>query len=423
MYLKSLNIVGFKTFVDETEVVFDPGFTAVVGPNGSGKSNIVDAIKWVLGEKSAKNIRGDKMEDVIFHGSESREPAGFAEVSVHLDNSKKIFNIDFPVVKITRRLYPDLNNEYFINNSRSLRKDVEKLLLDTGVGKASYSIMEQGKVESILNSKPEERRAIFDEAAGISRFKMDRQETEKKLEYTRQNLLRIMDIMSSMEKELELKERQAERAKKYFQLKNEMAEADKNIRYLKLKSLKNREKKVTSELDEMKKKNDEIMQKMSEDAKLIEQYELKRYELERKISEIDRQLLDFLSQKEILKEKVENNKKIIEDYDLRVKDQKEALEQDKNKLSTFESELNTLNESIASLEENTKLTENTIKSFLIKRQELEKDLEDIQADKDSCESKILLNDKSHMDLRETVKELIVSLINQIETKKLESEKK
>lgn len=145
------------------------------------------------------------MEDVIFHGSETRDPAGFSEVAVHLDNSNKTFAIDFPTVKITRRLYPDLTNEYYINNARVLRKDVEKLLMDTGIGKASYSIMEQGRVEAILNAKPEDRRAIFDEAAGISRFKMDRAETEKKLDMTTQNLLRISDIMSSMEKELDLK--------------------------------------------------------------------------------------------------------------------------------------------------------------------------------------------------------------------------
>jgi chromosome segregation protein len=422
MYLKSLNIVGFKTFVDETEIQFDPGFTAVVGPNGSGKSNIVDAIKWVLGEKSAKNIRGDKMEDVIFHGSESREPAGFAEVSINLDNTNKVFNIDFPTIKITRRIYPDLNNEYFINNSRALRKDVEKLLLDTGVGKASYSIMEQGKVEAILNSKPEDRRAIFDEAAGVSRFKMDRQETEKKLEYTKQNLLRISDIMGSMEKELELKEKQAERAKKYFQLKNDLSETDKNIRYLKLKGLKNKEKKANIELEEIRKKNDEIMLKMSEDAKLIEKYELDRYEIERKITEIDKQLMDFLSQKEILREKVENNKKIIIDYNHRISEQRESLELSKNKQSQFDSEISQLAETICTLEENARFTQESVNTFLEKRKELEIDSEEIQRDIQYCENTIQENDKLHLNLRENVKELIVSLINQIEAKKLESEK-
>lgn len=183
MYLKSLNIVGFKTFADETEILLDPGFTAVVGPNGSGKSNIVDAVKWVFGEKSAKGLRGDKMDDVIFHGSEARKSAGYAEVSVVFDNSSRLIKMDYPSVKMTRRLYLDGNNEYCINDSRVQRKDVEKLLMDTGIGKSSYSIMEQGKVDRILHSKPEERRLIFEEAAGISRFKLERQEALKRLSY------------------------------------------------------------------------------------------------------------------------------------------------------------------------------------------------------------------------------------------------
>ena len=164
MHLKSLNIVGFKTFADETDIPFDPGFTAVVGPNGCGKSNIVDSVKWVFGEKSAKGLRGEKMDDVIFHGSDARKPSGFAEVSILFDNSDHFFSVDFPNFKITRRLYPDGENEYYINDSRTTRKDVEKTLLDTGIGKSSYSIMEQGKVVQLLNSKPEERRAIFEEA-------------------------------------------------------------------------------------------------------------------------------------------------------------------------------------------------------------------------------------------------------------------
>ncbi|MCB1144677.1 MAG: AAA family ATPase [Leptospiraceae bacterium] len=421
MYLKSLNIVGFKTFADETELIFDPGFTAVVGPNGSGKSNIVDAIKWVLGEKSAKGLRGEKMDDVIFHGSESREPGGFAEVSVNLDNSGRIFNIDFPTVKITRRLYPDHTNEYFINNSRALRKDVEKMLLDTGVGKASYSIMEQGKVEAILNSKPEERRAIFDEAAGISRFKMDRLETEKKLEYTAQNLLRINDIMVGMEKELELKERQAEKAKKYFQLKNDLSEVDKNLRYLKWRSLQNRTKKVENELEEVQKRYESIMTRMNEDAKLIEEYETKKFENEQKITDIDKQLMDFLSQKEILKEKVEKNKSIISEFDVRIQEQLDALNQDLSRKERYESEVNSINDTIEGIRENLTGTISSIQKFEEKHKGLEEELETLQKEIVECETKITANDREHNSLRETVKEIVVSLINQIENKKRESE--
>ena len=417
MYLKSLNIVGFKTFADETELSFDPGFTAVVGPNGSGKSNIVDAVKWVLGEKSAKGLRGDKMEDVIFHGSESREAGGFAEVSLTLDNSKKIFHIDFPTVKITRRIYPDQSNEYFINNARSLRKDVEKLLMDTGVGKSSYSIMEQGKVDAILNSKPEERRAIFDEAAGISKFKSDRMETEKKLEYTAQNLLRISDIMSSMEKELELKERQAEKAKRYFELKNSLAETDKNLRYLKWRQIRNRQKKTETELEEVRKKNDDIMNRMSEDSRKLEELEQTRQEAERKISEIDRQLLDFLSQKDILKEKIEKNKSMIAEYVFRMEEQTKNLETDRAKLDRLENEKISLEDSIRSFQETEELTQGNINKQEQKKAALESELSDLQNRIQTYELTVREKEKSLIILRENVKEIVVNLIQQIESKK------
>ena len=414
-----MNIIGFKTFADETDLIFDPGFTAVVGPNGSGKSNIVDAIRWVLGEKSAKGLRGEKMDDVIFHGSETRDPAGFSEVSIHLDNSNKIFHIDFPTVKITRRLYPDLTNEYYINNSRSLRKDVEKLLMDTGVGKSSYSIMEQGKVDQILNSKPEDRRAIFDEAAGISRFKQDRIDTEKKLQYTSQNLLRISDIMSTMERELETKEKQAKRAEKYFGLKNDLTEVDKNLRYLKWKSLKNRQKKVEIELQEVSEKNQSIMKKMNDDARLLESFEEKKYEMERKIADIDRKLLDFLSQKEILREKIEKNKSIILEFDKRVVEESYSLENDLQKKEKYDGEKLSLEESLDQVLNGLEDTEKNIQILINRKQNLETELESLRRDSTQNEEFIKENDKNFFGLREELKDIIVSLINQIEERKKE----
>jgi chromosome segregation protein len=419
MYLKSMNIIGFKTFADETDLVFDPGFTAVVGPNGSGKSNIVDAIRWVLGEKSAKGLRGEKMDDVIFHGSETRDPAGFSEVSIHLDNSKQIFHIDFPTVKITRRLYPDLSNEYYINNTRALRKDVEKLLMDTGVGKSSYSIMEQGKVDQILNSKPEERRAIFDEAAGISRFKQDRVETEKKLQYTSQNLLRITDIMSTMDRELETKEKQAKRAEKYFQLKNDLTEVDKNLRYIKWKSLKNRQKKVESDLTELTLKNQTIMQRMNDDSRLLESYEEKKYEMERKIADIDRKLLDFLSQKEILREKIEKNKSILVEFEKRVGEETVGLEADLQKKERYDGEILNLQEALGQVLDGLEDTERNIQILVERKQTMENSMEDLRKDSLSKEELIRENDKNHFGMREDLKEIILSLINQIEERKKE----
>ena len=422
MYLKSMNIIGFKTFADETEILFDPGFTAVVGPNGSGKSNIVDAMKWVLGEKSAKGLRGEKMDDVIFHGSENREPSGFAEVTVTLDNSRKIFPIDFPTVKITRRVYPDMVNEYLINNVKSLRKDVEKLLLDTGVGKSSYSIMEQGRVEAILNSKPEDRRAIFDEAAGISRYKMDKLETEKKLDLTKQNLLRITDILSSMEKELDLKQRQAEKAKQYFELKTKLSEADKNLRYLKMRSLKNRSKKIESELEEIKIKNEDLLVKIKSETVLLEARESEKNELEHKISEIDKKLYDFFTKREVQKEKIDKNKSIIEEYIQRIDENKQALAEDRTRLEFSEIELNQFIEDKKNLLLLIADTQSLIEKAILERKILEEKIDSENQIIKSSGGNISENDKRHTILREKLKDSILSLINQIEEKKLEAEK-
>jgi chromosome segregation protein len=325
-------------------------------------------------------------------------------------------------VKITRRLFPDLTNEYFINNSRALRRDVEKLLMDTGVGKSAYSIMEQGRVESILNSKPEDRRAIFDEAAGISKFKYDRMETEKKLSYTAQNLLRISDIISSMEKELENKERQSIKAKKYFQYKNDLSEADKNIRYLKWKSIRTRLKKADAELDEVRRKNEEIQEKMSADAKLLEEYETVRYTVEQRIKDIDKQLVDFISRKEILKEKVDKNKSIIIEYENRILELKSSLEQDRIRQDRYEQEKSDLLVLIEATTDNARITEESIEKFIEKREILDRTLEDLQKEIVLSENKILENEKTHSKLREDLKEIVLSLINQIEAKKRESER-
>lgn len=421
MFLKSLNIVGFKTFADETEIIFDPGFTAVVGPNGSGKSNILDAMKWVLGERSAKGLRGDKMEDVIFHGSEDRKPAGFAGVTITFDNSARIFSVDFPTVSITRRLYPDMSNEYLINDSKAARKDVEKLLLDTGVGKSSYSVMEQGKVESLLNSKPDERRAIFDEAAGISKFKIERKETVKKLDMTKQNLLRIGDIMSSMEKELVTKEKQAERAKLYFNLKTELTETDKNQRYLKWKSLNKRLTKADGELTEIKAKNEEIMQRLSKESQEIEQQELKKYELEKKITEIDKKLLDFLSQKEILREKIDKNKSIMQEYSLRIEEEESNHEKDVQKQDKLQVEKEKVELEIDEIEKDINSTRNAIETLNNDRFEIEKSIEEELEAIDSYQNKLSDNDTEHVNYRENLKQIITSLIEQIEESKKTAE--
>ena len=200
MFLKSMEIFGFKSFAEKTPIVFEPGITVIVGPNGCGKSNVVDSIKWVLGEKQAKNIRGEKMEDIIFTGTESRKPLSLAEVSITIDNTNRVLSLDSDAVTVTRRVFRDGESEYLINKSPVRLKDVEKLFMDTGIGKSAYSVMEQGKMDLILSTKAEDRRYIFEEAAGISKFKMQKRESLKKLEDTGANIERINDVIHEIER-------------------------------------------------------------------------------------------------------------------------------------------------------------------------------------------------------------------------------
>lgn len=217
---------GFKSFVDKTVLEFDKGITAVVGPNGSGKSNISDAARWVLGEQSPKSLRGSKMEDVIFAGTQSRKPVGMAEVSLVMDNEDGVLHIEYSEVKITRKLYRSGESEYYINGAPCRLKDIHLLFADTGIGKDGYSIIGQGKVDQVLNSKSEDRRNIFEDASGIMKYRMQKQESERKLAQTEQNLLRINDIINVLGSQIKPLERQSVTAKKYLDLKYELRDIE-----------------------------------------------------------------------------------------------------------------------------------------------------------------------------------------------------
>ncbi|MCR4434409.1 MAG: chromosome segregation protein SMC [Clostridiales bacterium] len=229
MYLKRLEIQGFKSFAEKLSLDFNPGITSIVGPNGSGKSNIADAVRWVLGEQSVKTLRGSKMEDVIFAGTEYRKPMGFAEVSLTIDNTDSTLPVAFSEVTVTRRVYRSGESEYFINKMSCRLKDINELFLDTGIGKDGYSIIGQGRVDEILSSKSEDRRNIFEEASGIMKYKLRKLEAEKKLEMTRQNLLRINDIIGELENQLEPLRQQSETAKRFLALRDELKELEINV--------------------------------------------------------------------------------------------------------------------------------------------------------------------------------------------------
>ncbi|MBU4399115.1 MAG: AAA family ATPase, partial [Planctomycetes bacterium] len=222
--LKALDIVGFKSFADRTRFEFPPGITVVVGPNGSGKSNIVDAIKWVLGEQSVKSLRGREMADVIFNGSGSRRAINTAEITLTLDNSKRLLAVDTPEVHITRRVYRSGEGEYLINRNPARLRDIRDLLSGTGMGTQAYSVIEQGKVDVLLQSSPRDRRIIFEEAAGISRFKMRKIEALRRLERVEQNLLRLSDIVDEVENRLRSVRAQAGKARRYREYTNRLQE-------------------------------------------------------------------------------------------------------------------------------------------------------------------------------------------------------
>lgn len=226
MKLKRLEMEGFKSFCDKTVLEFHDGITAIVGPNGTGKSNILDSIRWVLGEQSAKALRGQEMADVIFHGAAGRRASGMAEVSLTFSDCETVLGTDYHEVQITRRVFRDGVSEYAINGANCRLKDIQRLFLDTGIGRAAYSIMEQGKIDQILSSRPEDRRAIFEEAAGVMRFKVQKREAERKLEGTEANLLRLADILREVRRQMGSLQRQAGKARRYREIFDKLKKMD-----------------------------------------------------------------------------------------------------------------------------------------------------------------------------------------------------
>lgn len=226
MYLKSLEVHGFKSFANKLVFEFHDGITAIVGPNGSGKSNVADAVRWVLGEQSAKQLRGAKMEDIIFAGTQMRKPQGFAYVAITISNEDHQLKVPYEEVKIARRVYRSGESEYLLNGASCRLRDIQELLFDTGIGKEGYSIIGQGQIDKILSGKPEDRRELFDEAAGIVKFKKRKNIAEKNLEEERQNLIRIEDILSELEKQVEPLEKQSEKAKEYLSYRDELRNLD-----------------------------------------------------------------------------------------------------------------------------------------------------------------------------------------------------
>lgn len=347
MYLKRLDLQGFKSFADKIYLDFNGGITSVVGPNGSGKSNIADAIRWVLGEQSIKTLRGSKMEDVIFAGTEHRKPLGFAEVSITIDNSDSSLPIAYGEVTITRRIFRSGESEYLINKASCRLKDITELFLDTGIGKDGYSVIGQGRVDEILSNRSEDRRHIFEEASGIMKYKVRKLDAEKKLEMTRLNLERINDIIVELESQLGPLKEQSETARRYLDLRESLKELDVNV-YLdsmqkfseKLKDLDEQYKNVKDNVDVENSKLEEITGSNRQKTDMLKAFDEKLDTVKQQFYELDGNLERCSSDIKLNNEKIANleqniNRLDAESAELLLKqtgiDKEEAGKQDKLK--------------------------------------------------------------------------------------------
>lgn len=348
MYLKSIDIQGFKSFANKMKFEFHNGITSIVGPNGSGKSNVADAVRWVLGEQKTKQLRSSKMEDVIFSGTENRKPLGFAYVAITLDNSDHALPVDFEEVVVSRRLFRSGESEYMINGSACRLKDINELFYDTGIGKEGYSIIGQGQIDKILSGKPEERRELFDEAAGIVKFKRRKKEALKKLEDENQNLMRVEDILSELEKQVGPLAKQSEEAKEYLRLRDELKIIDINTFLLQTTQIKNQlvdiDSKISIATEDLEKTNqefndikneyeqldsfiEELNQNVEDKKNILNESNLYVQRLDAQIQVLNEQINSVKVNDEFLNDRVESIANNISNY---IKEKEDFLDKKKN---------------------------------------------------------------------------------------------
>ena len=321
MYLKSIEVQGFKSFANKILFEFHNGITGIVGPNGSGKSNVGDAVRWVLGEQSAKQLRGGNMQDVIFSGTETRKPLGFASVAITLDNSDHKLDIEYEEVTVTRRLYRSGESEYLLNGTSCRLKDINELFYDTGIGKEGYSIIGQGQIDKILSGKPEERRELFDEAAGIVKFKRRKNTALKKLDEEQQNLVRVTDILSELTRQLGPLERQSETARIYLKKREELKVLDVNMFLVETEHMREQLKDVEQKYQAAQ---EELSQIQSDFEKTKAEYE----EIEKKLEELDEKIQTSREQSgenALKKQQLENSIELLKEQIKAAKQNQSAL--------------------------------------------------------------------------------------------------
>lgn len=359
MYLKSIEIHGFKSFANKIKFEFHNGITGIVGPNGSGKSNVADAVRWVLGEQKIKQLRSSKMEDVIFAGTESRKPMGYSYVAITFDNSDHKLNIDYNEVTVSRRLFRSGESEYMINGTQVRLKDVNELFYDTGIGKEGYSIIGQGQIDKILSGKPEERRELFDEAAGIVKYKRRKNDAMKKLNDQNQNLVRVTDILGELERQVIPLEKQCIKAKKYLALKEDLKVNDVNMFLIEIDEIRIRLSQIDEKIEiassDMQIANDEFEKIKADYTKLEGIIEEINHSIETKTATLNETILNiekFEGQINVIKEQINSAKNNASYINQRIGSITEEIEQQNKELdvSNIEKEENEkqLNDIIAS---------------------------------------------------------------------------
>ena len=421
MKLQKLEIVGFKSFADKEDFVFESGITAIVGPNGCGKSNVMDAMKWILGEQSAKSLRGKEMSDVIFGGSSARSSVGLAEASLTISNEEGILPVEYKEVVITRRLYASGESEYLINKNACRLKDIREVFLGTGVGVNSYSIIEQGKVEALLQANANERRAVFEEAAGISKFKAKKRETLVKLEKTQHNLLRINDIVREVERQLRSIKIQATKAKKFKEYCERLRELKLNLSLKNYRDLMTNESDISSKISQISKESEEVLSVIdSMDVEVLD-FESQLSAIDQKASETTAEIISIEAKIANAKDRINfNNEKITDleqqghNYSEDLKVIREKITENRDRLINTKKALDDMNESTGSVSENLVSREEKFKEVVMEASILSESIEEKKSammDIYHAQSKT----QNELGNQETIKETLVNRKSRIET--------
>ena len=391
MFLKSLDIFGFKSFADKTHISFSNGITALLGPNGCGKSNVVDAMKWVLAESKSKNLRAEKMEDVIFAGTANRPALNVAEVALTIMNENGLLPLEDPEIEIKRRLYRSGESQYFINGRQVGPSEIRKLFMDTGVGKAAYSVMEQGKIDQILSSKPEDRRYLFEEAAGISRSKAECAEAERELEKTRQNITQIEISLAEIKRSYDTLKIQAEKTTKYRKVKEELFNIQLNIQLLKLKGFietkarnESSIKEVEEKRDKVRKEIEEINNSLTENTDLVNSLQEQVYVCQNELTQI---------------QSMKNGKLELQ------KQQKNRLAEIRDKIAQLEAKQATIQNKIDDLTEEVGEAQSGLHEKTKYLEDIKKNIESFQQSIEAASSQITQNDTEANEKRMQIEEL------------------